>query len=126
MHRTGSGDSSGCKVIPGKFIAVLKDSGDVDGAADDVARGNGQVTHKFQHALKGVSFDFPGNAQAQAQLLERIRSRTDVRVVTQDCEVKALGAAGDHSHTDMPALCPLDDSYALRIAMRTAAASAHI
>jgi hypothetical protein len=117
MRITGSGPR--CKVIPGSYIAILKDSGDVNEAANDVVRGKGIITQRFQNGLKGLAFDAPpGNAQAQEQLLQRVRSRADVEFVTEDCEVKAIGAAGEYRTRGCP-LWPLGGSATMRIATRT-------
>lgn len=83
-------------MIPGSYIAILKSSGDVNGAVDDVSRGNGKVNFKYEGSLKGIAFDLPpGSATAQAQLLEKIRGRADVEFVTEDYEVEAIGDAGE-------------------------------
>lgn len=92
----GNGGGNAHKVIPGSYIAILKSSGDGNAAAADVSRGNGKVSYMYEGSLKGIAFNVPpGSGTAQEQLLERIRSRADVELVTEDYEVEALGAAGE-------------------------------
>ncbi len=94
---TGNGaGNGGRKLIPGSYIAILKTSGDVNGAAADVIKGNGKINYKYEGSLKGIAFDVPpGSAQAQEQVLEKIRSRLDVEYITEDYEVNAVGSAGE-------------------------------
>jgi hypothetical protein len=81
------------KPVKDNFIAVLKDEGDVDGAADEIVKCNGKVKHKYNSALKGFAFELPPQAsdQAKAQMLEKLKKRADLDYLMQDFMVEALG-----------------------------------
>lgn len=89
------------KPISGRYIIKFKSNGNVDEAVNEISKGNGNsakgsVKHKYNNAFKGLSFELPQQASAQAteNLLSKLKSRADVEYISPDYEVKASGAAG--------------------------------